>query len=333
MVGVEAVARGRVCERVARLKSSKRRRSTTVRHVRSAAASGGRRDRRAPRAYASISSGVWAERPSARCDSDRPSAPTHLHRPRIPIVRERVEVAAHSPPEDRHERAPRRAARPRRRSRCHDRGACAAVFGPTPHSRLDRERVQELELAVGRHDQQTVGLGDAARDLGEELGASDADRDREADPLEHVVSQPDGDLGGRSRHAAAARRRRGTPRRSTGPRRAGSCRRRPRTPPCSPPSTPTCAGRRRPRAGTAGGLAARPSRCGHRTPWPRSSRRAPRPRRRSPAGRAGAGRRAARPTRRRHRGRRAGSWLLAARTHVRIRLRRRPGRLATAVVL
>ena len=41
--------------------------------------------------------------------------------------------------------------------------------------------MQELELAVGRHDEQPVGLRDAARDLGEELRPRDADRDRQPD--------------------------------------------------------------------------------------------------------------------------------------------------------
>ena len=75
-------------------------------------------------------------------------------------------------------------------------------------------------------------------------------------------------------------------------------------------------------AGTARAPGARPSRCARRTPWPRSSRRARRPRRRSPAGRAAADRRAARPTRRTRRGRRAGSSRRRTRTHVRTRLRR-----------
>ena len=47
---------------------------------------------------------------------------------------------------------------------------------------LDRERVEEGRLAVGRHDQQTVGLGDPARHLGEELGAGHADGDRQTRP-------------------------------------------------------------------------------------------------------------------------------------------------------
>jgi hypothetical protein len=59
---------------------------------------------------------------------------------------------------------------------------------------VDGERMQERELSTGRDDEQAVGLGDAARDLCEELGPGDADRDREADPLADVAPQPRGDL-------------------------------------------------------------------------------------------------------------------------------------------
>ena len=44
------------------------------------------------------------------------------------------------------------------------------------------QRMQERQLAVGRHQQQPVGLGLLAGHLGEELGAGDADGDRQADP-------------------------------------------------------------------------------------------------------------------------------------------------------
>ena len=59
---------------------------------------------------------------------------------------------------------------------------------------LDRQRVEEGELTIGLHDEQAVGLGDPARDLREELGARDADRDRQPDALEDLLPQPDRDL-------------------------------------------------------------------------------------------------------------------------------------------
>ena len=57
-----------------------------------------------------------------------------------------------------------------------------------------RQRVQERQLAVGRDQQQPVGLGLLAGDLGEELGACDADGDRQADPVANLRPQPGGDL-------------------------------------------------------------------------------------------------------------------------------------------
>ena len=92
---------------------------------------------------------------------------------------------------------------------------------------LDRQRVEELELAVRRNDQEAVRLGDAARHLREELRPRHADRDREADALadRDLATAPRSPRV--ARRAARSRERRGTPRRSTVPRRAASC---PRTP-------------------------------------------------------------------------------------------------------
>src|SRR5512132_2101175 len=64
---------------------------------------------------------------------------------------------------------------------------------------LDREGVQEGQLAVGGNHQQSVGLRDPARDLGEELRPGNAHRDGEPQLLEDLPPEPDGDLGGRSR--------------------------------------------------------------------------------------------------------------------------------------
>ena len=64
---------------------------------------------------------------------------------------------------------------------------------------LDREGVEKLELAIGLHDEQAVGLGDAARHFREELRPRHADRDRQADPLADVAPQAHGDRGGTTR--------------------------------------------------------------------------------------------------------------------------------------
>ena len=46
-----------------------------------------------------------------------------------------------------------------------------------------RQRMQERQLAIGRNQQQAVGFGLLAGHLGEELGAGDADGDRQADAV------------------------------------------------------------------------------------------------------------------------------------------------------
>ena len=63
---------------------------------------------------------------------------------------------------------------------------------------LHRQRVEELELAVGRDDEQAVRLRDGARDLREELRPRHADGDPQPDALEDGPAQPNGDLGGRA---------------------------------------------------------------------------------------------------------------------------------------
>ena len=64
---------------------------------------------------------------------------------------------------------------------------------------FDRQRVEKRQLAVGRHDEQAVGLGDAARHLGEELRPGHAHRDRQAHSFESVAFQSRSDLGRRPR--------------------------------------------------------------------------------------------------------------------------------------
>ena len=61
---------------------------------------------------------------------------------------------------------------------------------------LDRERVEEGQLAVGWHDEQSVRLGHATRHLGEELGPGHADRYGQADPVLDLTPQPRRDLRG-----------------------------------------------------------------------------------------------------------------------------------------
>ena len=74
-----------------------------------------------------------------------------------------------------------------------------AVTGPDAPQPFDRKRMEELQLAVGRHQQQAVGLRDTAGHLREELRPRDTHRDRHADLLEDIPSQSDRDLHGRAR--------------------------------------------------------------------------------------------------------------------------------------
>ena len=73
--------------------------------------------------------------------------------------------------------------------------------GSDPPESFDRQRVEEGQLAVGWHHQEAVGLGHAARHLGQELGAGHPDGDRQPDPLEDVAAQPHGDVAGGAREA------------------------------------------------------------------------------------------------------------------------------------
>ena len=238
---------------------------------------------------------------------DRAAAAPDLHRPRIAVVGERVQLAARRPPEPQDEQRTRRARRPRRRSVMPRSWSFLGRHRPDAPEPLDGERVEKRQLAVGRHHEQAVGLGDAAGHLGEELGSRHADRDRQADLLEHLAPQPHGDLGRRARdplqpaHVEEGlvdrqpfdQRRRVLEHPEHGLARLG-------------------VGRHARRdddrvAGTGGAPAGRPSRCGRRRPWPRSWPRARHRRRRSRAVRAGEARLAARPTRRTRPGRRAGS--------------------------
>ena len=130
---------------------------------------------------------------------DRAAPPADLHRTRVAIVRQRVQVPSRSLSHHRHQHS--------FGQRCDlaDRVDPPRVqllrgLRPDAPEPVDRQRVQEVELTRGRHDDQPVGLADRARDLGQELGASDADRDRESDPFPNHAAQLARDLHRRTRH-------------------------------------------------------------------------------------------------------------------------------------
>ena len=198
IVSVRAVASQSVCDLVARVKSSNRSRRTTVRQTRWAARS--LRASRSTSATRSVSSasGDRGLRPSARCvPIERRRRPTWTRRgSRLwarawrcrPPARPSIRTSAASPscatcPTVVIECAAELARRDR----------------PDAPQPFDRKRVEELQLAVGRHQQQTVGLRDTAGHLREELRPRDSHRDRHADLLEDLSSQSDRDLHGRAR--------------------------------------------------------------------------------------------------------------------------------------
>ena len=99
------VGHGSVCERVAREKSAKRSRRTTVRPTRWALRMPARRrDRRARRATASTSSATGARAAERALRADRAAAAPDLHAPRVTVVRERVQVRPDAAAEHRDER-------------------------------------------------------------------------------------------------------------------------------------------------------------------------------------------------------------------------------------
>jgi hypothetical protein len=65
---------------------------------------------------------------------------------------------------------------------------------PDPPDPLDREWVEEGELAPGWDEEEPVGLGGCAGDLGEVLGAGDADGNRQPQTLAGDAPEADGDL-------------------------------------------------------------------------------------------------------------------------------------------
>ena len=65
---------------------------------------------------------------------------------------------------------------------------------PDPPDPLDRQRVEEGDLVLGRDEEEPVRLSDGACDLREVLCAGDPDRHREPEALADGAAEPDGDL-------------------------------------------------------------------------------------------------------------------------------------------
>jgi hypothetical protein len=138
-------------------------------------------------------------RPAERAlGADRAAAAADAHRPRIAVVGQRVEVPARRQPEHRDQRV---LGQPGDLADGRDPPLAKPPGGDRPDAPqpLDRERVEECQLAVRRHDEQAVRLGDGARHLGEVLGPGHPHGDGQADPLANLTPQPGRDLGRRAR--------------------------------------------------------------------------------------------------------------------------------------
>ena len=238
MVPVSPVGSGSVCERVAREKSSNRRRRTTVRHDAPPLRSRRARRSTSPTRIASTASATWAagRARTARRSSGGGRRP---HAPWVAVVGERVQLAAGGAAEQRHELVLAS------RATCADgrdpvRVQLAGGDRADAPQPLDRQRMQERELGAGGTTSRPSGFATALATLARNLvgatptviGSPTSSSTRAAAARRSRAA---------SRRSAACRGRRGTPRRSTAPRPAASCRGRRRTPPCSPPSTPPSA--------------------------------------------------------------------------------------------
>jgi hypothetical protein len=168
-----------------REKSSNRSLNTTVRQIRLAA-----RRRRATRSTSAVSAaacsaGGRGRRPSARW------AP--IERRRRPTTTGRGSWLCASACRWRPEARP---------SIAISAASLNSATSPTvvfPRSRSFLEWMEERELTLHRDEEQTVWLRDPARDLRQELGPRDPDRDRQADFPAYLAAQLHGDLPRRTR--------------------------------------------------------------------------------------------------------------------------------------
>ena len=114
----------------------------------------------------------------------RPPPAADRDRAHVVIVGEGVDVMATRGPEDGDERGLRH--RDDVAHRAHAAGPqLRARHAPNAPQPFDRKRVEERALVARRYHEQSVGLRDATRHLGEMLRARDPDCDREPDAIEH----------------------------------------------------------------------------------------------------------------------------------------------------
>ena len=124
---------------------------------------------------------------------DRAAPSARSYRPWVDVVRERVQLARCRPAEQRGQhrlgdageladRLDAAGSQLRRRHR------------PDAPDALHRQRMEEGQLALRRHDEHAVRLRERAGHLREELRAGDADADRQPDALADRAAEANGDL-------------------------------------------------------------------------------------------------------------------------------------------
>ena len=200
--------------------------------------------------------------------SSMPSASRRSHSTWLPTASRRIWASA--------ARTSISRSMPRSRSRC-------AVTGPTPHKRIDRQRLEEALDPLRRDHRQAVRLLPRGRNLREELVRRDAGRRGQAGAF--LDRRLDAARRPRARASAPTRSpsRPDTPRRARAVRPAASPSGRSRTPPATRSDTSGSRAGRWTGAGRGGRRAPSASPSARRSAAPRSS--PPRPRRGPPGSR------------------------------------------------
>ena len=134
-----------------------------------------------------------ASAPECALRADRAAPASRLDAAEVAVLRERAQVTAGRPAEHRDERRLRQCGELADRPHVPGLQAPRRRRADAPHA-LDRQRVQERELAVGGDDDQAVRLCDAAGHLREELRPRHADGDRQSHALAHRGAQAHRDL-------------------------------------------------------------------------------------------------------------------------------------------